>query len=40
MCSVQVIVAVNWTGVYLVDDQEQVMLELSFPEIKEVTCKK
>ena len=28
-----VIVAVNWTGVYIVDDQEHVLLELSFPEI-------
>ncbi|KAG9510154.1 Myosin-VIIa, partial [Fragariocoptes setiger] len=28
-----VIIAINWTGLYLVDDQEQVLLELSFPEI-------
>lgn len=28
-----VIIAVNWTGVYVVDSQEQVLLELSFPEI-------
>lgn len=28
-----VILAINWTGVYFVDDQEQVLLELSFPEI-------
>jgi len=28
-----VIIAINWTGVYFVDDQEQVLLELSFPEI-------
>uniref|UniRef100_A0A672LFC6 Myosin VIIA n=1 Tax=Sinocyclocheilus grahami TaxID=75366 RepID=A0A672LFC6_SINGR len=27
-----VIVAVNWTGVYFVDEQEQVLLDLSFPE--------
>ncbi|RWS12698.1 myosin-VIIa-like protein 2 [Dinothrombium tinctorium] len=27
-----VIVAINWTGIYFVDDQEQVLLELSFPE--------
>ena len=26
-----VIIAVNWTGVYVVDDQEAVLLELSFP---------
>uniref|UniRef100_A0A3Q3A570 Myosin VIIAb n=1 Tax=Kryptolebias marmoratus TaxID=37003 RepID=A0A3Q3A570_KRYMA len=31
-----VIVAVNWTGVYFVDEQEQVLLELSFPEITAV----
>ena len=29
----EVIIAVNWTGVYIVDDQEHVLLELSFPEI-------
>jgi len=28
-----VIIAVNWTGVYIVDDQEHVLLECSFPEI-------
>ncbi|XP_043287934.1 myosin-VIIa-like isoform X2 [Venturia canescens] len=32
-----VIVAVNWTGIYLVDDQERMLMELSFPEIIEVT---
>ncbi|XP_034557691.1 myosin VIIAa [Notolabrus celidotus] len=31
------IVAVNWTGVYFVDEQEQVLLELSFPEINAVS---
>lgn len=34
------IIAVNWTGVYVVDDQEQVLLELSFPEITTVSCNK
>ena len=29
----EVIIAVNWTGVYIVDDQEHVMLECSYPEI-------
>lgn len=29
--------AVNWTGVYFVDEQEQVLLELSFPEIMAVS---
>uniref|UniRef100_A0A8C9U0C5 Myosin VIIAa n=1 Tax=Scleropages formosus TaxID=113540 RepID=A0A8C9U0C5_SCLFO len=33
-----VIVAVNWTGVYFVDEQEQVLLELSFPEITANRC--
>jgi myosin-7 len=32
-----VIIAINWTGVYVVDDQEQVLLELSFPEITAVS---
>ena len=36
----QLIIAVNWTGVYMVDDQEQVILELSYPEIKSVSTKK
>ena len=31
------IVAVNWTGVYFVDEQEQVLLEHSFPEITAVS---
>ncbi len=30
------IIAVNWTGVYFVDDQEHVLLESSFPEIMNV----
>ncbi|XP_076454167.1 myosin-VIIa-like isoform X2 [Babylonia areolata] len=32
-----VIIAINWTGVYVVDDQEQVLLELSFPEITAIS---
>ncbi|XP_059397583.1 unconventional myosin-VIIa isoform X1 [Carassius carassius] len=32
-----VIVAVNWTGVYFVDEQEQVLLDLSFSEITAVS---
>ncbi|CAL8362105.1 unnamed protein product [Merluccius merluccius] len=32
-----VIVAVNWTGVYFVDEQEQVLLELSFPDVTAVS---
>uniref|UniRef100_A0A8C1JN12 Myosin VIIAb n=1 Tax=Cyprinus carpio TaxID=7962 RepID=A0A8C1JN12_CYPCA len=35
-----VIVAVNWTGVYFVDEQEQVLLDLSFPEITAVSSGK
>lgn len=34
------ILAVSWTGIYFVDDEEQVLLDLSFPEITEVTYKK
>jgi myosin-7 len=35
-----VIIAINWTGLYLVDDQEQVLLEVSFPEIREIISQK
>ncbi|CAL8352639.1 unnamed protein product [Lota lota] len=35
-----VIVAVNWTGVYFVDEQEQVLLELSFPDVTAVSSSK
>jgi len=35
-----VIIAVNWTGLYVVDDQEQVLLELSFPEITDISRSK
>lgn len=31
-----VIIAVNWTGIYVVDDQESILLELSFVEISYV----
>ncbi|KAK4879221.1 hypothetical protein RN001_007367 [Aquatica leii] len=31
------IIAVNWTGVYMIDDQEQILLELSFVEIAYVS---
>ncbi|OQV23320.1 Myosin-VIIa [Hypsibius exemplaris] len=31
-----VIMAVNWTGVYVVDDEEQVLLELTYPEITNI----
>ena len=33
----EVIIAVNWTGVYIVDNQEHVLLECSFPEITNVS---
>ena len=36
----EVIIAVNWTGIYMVDDQEQVLLELSFTEVRAVSSKK
>uniref|UniRef100_A0A5S6R0E2 Myosin motor domain-containing protein n=1 Tax=Trichuris muris TaxID=70415 RepID=A0A5S6R0E2_TRIMR len=33
----EVVAAVNWTGVYVVDNQEQVLLELTFVEITNVS---
>lgn len=35
-----IILAVSWTGIYFVDDEEQVLLELSFPEIMGVVYNK
>lgn len=35
-----IIIAINWTGIYMVDDQEQVLLELSFPEITKALSEK
>lgn len=35
-----IIIAVNWTGVYFVDDQEQILMEMSFPEIAEVSLQR
>ncbi|CAG2105840.1 unnamed protein product, partial [Medioppia subpectinata] len=35
-----VIIAINWTGIYMVDDQEQVLLELSFAEITAAVSQK
>ena len=32
-----VIIAVNWTGVYIVDENEHVLLECSFPELSSVS---
>lgn len=32
----QVIIAANWTGVYVVDDTEEILVEFSYPEIAEV----
>nr|XP_029708948.1 myosin-VIIa-like isoform X1 [Aedes albopictus] len=34
--SSNVMIAVNWSGVYFVDDQEQVLVELSYPEIMQI----
>uniref|UniRef100_A0A1Q3FYL2 Putative myosin class v heavy chain n=1 Tax=Culex tarsalis TaxID=7177 RepID=A0A1Q3FYL2_CULTA len=33
-----VIIAVNWSGIFFVDDQEQVLLEISYPEIMQIDC--
>lgn len=35
-----VIIAINWTGLYFVDDLEQVLLELSFPEVTSIYTRK
>jgi myosin-7 len=35
-----IILAVSWTGIYFVDDEERVLLELSFPEITAVVHNK
>ena len=35
-----VIIAINWTGIYFVDDQEQVLLELPFAEITSIQSHK
>lgn len=32
-----VIIAVNWTGVYVVDDREHVLLELQFSEVSGIS---
>lgn len=34
------IIAVNWTGIYMIDDQEQIMMDLSFMEVLYVRCQK
>ncbi|XP_050087157.1 myosin-VIIa-like isoform X1 [Anopheles aquasalis] len=35
--STNVIIAVNWAGVFFVDEQEQVLVELSYPEVIHVS---
>ncbi|KAF7992912.1 hypothetical protein HCN44_005693 [Aphidius gifuensis] len=30
------IIAVNWTGIYLIDNQEEILLEISFPELADL----
>uniref|UniRef100_A0A182NTY9 Myosin motor domain-containing protein n=1 Tax=Anopheles dirus TaxID=7168 RepID=A0A182NTY9_9DIPT len=36
--SASVILAVNWSGLFFVDEQEQVLVELSYPEVVHVSC--
>uniref|UniRef100_H2YRX1 Myosin VIIA n=1 Tax=Ciona savignyi TaxID=51511 RepID=H2YRX1_CIOSA len=36
----EVLIAVNWTGVFFLDDQEQVLLELPFAEMTGITANK
>ncbi|XP_058816281.1 myosin-VIIa-like [Topomyia yanbarensis] len=33
-----VMIAVNWSGLFFVDDQEQVLVELSYSEIMQIDC--
>jgi len=40
MAKNSIILAVSWTGIYFVDDEEQVLLELSYPEITGVVYNK
>lgn len=35
-----IIIAVNWTGIYFIDDQEQILLELMFAEVSFVEYQK
>ncbi|XP_019876972.2 myosin-VIIa-like isoform X2 [Aethina tumida] len=35
-----VIIAVNWTGIYFIDDSEQILMELSFADVTFVTYEK
>ena len=33
----EVIIAVNWTGIYIVDEYERLLAECSYPELANVT---
>lgn len=35
-----IIIAVNWTGVYMIDDQEQILLEVTFAELGHVELRR
>ncbi|XP_058123713.1 myosin-VIIa-like isoform X2 [Anopheles ziemanni] len=37
LASPNIIIAVNWSGVFFVDEQEQVLVELSYPEIVQMS---
>ncbi|XP_053673304.1 myosin-VIIa-like [Anopheles nili] len=36
--SPSVIIAINWSGLFFVDEQEQVLVELSYPEVVHISC--
>ncbi|XP_040163655.1 myosin-VIIa-like isoform X1 [Anopheles arabiensis] len=38
LAAANVIIAVNWSGVFFVDEQEQVLVELSYPEVVHISC--
>ncbi|XP_035917611.1 myosin-VIIa-like isoform X1 [Anopheles stephensi] len=38
LASPNIIIAINWSGLFFVDEQEQVLVELSYPEVVHVSC--
>uniref|UniRef100_A0A182W6G5 Myosin motor domain-containing protein n=1 Tax=Anopheles minimus TaxID=112268 RepID=A0A182W6G5_9DIPT len=38
LASPNIIIAVNWSGLFFVNEQEQVLVELAYPEIVQVSC--
>ncbi|XP_050076412.1 myosin-VIIa-like isoform X2 [Anopheles maculipalpis] len=38
LAAANIIIAINWSGLFFVDEQEQVLVELSYPELVHVSC--